>query len=441
MSAIPRHADATEMLAALEARQPGRMVPDIERILLLAELLGRPDQAYPSIQVSGTNGKTSTSRMIAALLGALGLTAGTYTSPHLQDVRERFRIAADPLSEEALVARLSELAPYLAEVDARSSEPVTYFETLTAAAFAAFADHPVDVGVFEVGMGGTWDATNLVRGEVAVLQTVAVDHPVLGSTPEEIAREKVGIIKEGAHVVSAEQRPGVLAQIEAAVTAHGERLVVEGRDFGIDDRRVAVGGQDLDLSGVTGAHEEVYVPLHGPHQAHNAAVALATVEAFLGFEGGIDTEVVREAFAAVRVPGRCEVVPRGDQRASVVLDGAHNPAGMEALALTLRSAFAFRHRVAVLGLLADKDIAGVVAALSPVVEHVVVTEVDSPRAADVDEVAEALGAAKRSYEVEEDLAEAIGLAEGLTGPGDGICVTGSLVLVGAARTLLGLEVD
>lgn len=427
-----------ETVAALFARQPSRMVPDLERIQTLSELLGRPDQAYPSIHITGTNGKTSISALITKLLSALGLTAGTYTSPHLQDVRERIRIAGEPISQAAFVNALDELAPYLGEVDARHPERLTFFEVLTALAFSSFADAPVDVGVFEVGMGGTWDATNLVRGDVAVIGRVAKDHPELGSTPVEIAHEKAGIIKEGSVVVSATQLPEVADIIAARASDVGARLVVVGRDFGVDRSR-AVGGQLLELRGVADHHSDVLLPLHGAHQAENAAVALAAVEAFLGFAGGLDTQVVQEAFAAVHVPGRLEVIPRLKQ-APVLLDGAHNPAGIGAFAKAIVDEFGFRNRVVILGVLGDKDIDSMVGSVLGAADHLIITQPPSARAATTEQVAKIARAMGAVVEEAPDVQTALERATGVAGEEDVIAVTGSLYTVGAARDALGLDV-
>ncbi len=437
MSASPD--DYARALAQLFARQPNRMVPDLDRISTLVELLGRPDRAYPAIQVTGTNGKTSTTHMIACLLGALGLNAGSYTSPHLQDIRERIRVATEPITREDVVAGLDYLTPFLREVDERHPDPVTFFEVLTALAFNHFADAPVDVGIFEVGMGGRWDATNIVRGEVALIGRVALDHPELGSALEQVAAEKVGIVKEDAVVVSAAQHHAVRPIVAEAAREAGGRLVVAGEDFGVRDRTPAVGGQVLALQGVTGDVEDVFLPLHGEHQARNAANALAVVEGFLGFAGGLDPDVIREGFAAVRSSGRLEVVRRTDAP-PVVLDGAHNPSGMRALAEALLNEFAYRNRVVVLGILADKDVDAVVAELVGVADHVVVTEAPSDRAASVDRLAKAVQAAGLSVEEADDVPAALDLASGVAGEEDAVVVTGSLYTVGAARDLLGLEV-
>jgi dihydrofolate synthase / folylpolyglutamate synthase len=439
----PSPAVYDDAVATLFARQPNRMVPDLDRITTLLELLGRPDQTYPAIQVTGTNGKTSTTHMVACLLGALGLTAGSYTSPHLQDVRERIRVATEPISRAAFIDGLAYLDPILAEVDARHPERVTFFEVLTALAVTHFADAPVDVGIFEVGMGGRWDATNLVRGEVALIGGVSLDHIELGATPAEVAAEKAGIIKEHAIVVSAAQEPAVEAVIADAVAARSARLFRAGEHFDVAGRVQAVGGQLLTLRGVTGDVEDVYLPLHGAHQARNAAQALAVVEGFLGFSGGLDAEVIREGFAAVRSPGRLEVVRRGgasgDGAAPVVLDGAHNPAGVRALMAALREEFAHRNRVVVFGVLADKDIEAMVGELVGGADHLVVTSPPSSRGAPPDEVAAIARQAGLSVETAADVEAALELATGLAQPEDAVVVTGSLYTVGAVRDLLGLE--
>ena len=422
----------------LFARQPNRMVPDLDRIRALTDLLGHPEQAYPAVHVTGTNGKTTTTGMIASLFGALGLSAGTYTSPHLQDVRERLRVAGEPVSRETFINGLEYLTPFLEHVDADHPDPVTFFEVLTALAFTHFSDAPVDVAVFEVGMGGRWDATNVVDGQVAVLTDISVDHPELGSTVESVAAEKAGIIKPGATVVTAAQPTAAMDVVTAAAHEAGSQLIVAGRDFAVLDRQPAVGGQLVHLGGVTGDVSEVFLPLYGLHQAANAAYALAAVEAFLGFSGGIDPDVIREGFAAVRSPGRLEVIRR-DDAAPVILDGAHNHAGVRSLAAAIATEFAFRHRVFVLGILADKDIEAMVAELLPVADHVVVTQAPSERAAPAEQLAKIVADAGRTVEIAGDVSEALELASGLAADVDAVVVTGSLYTVGAARDALGLE--
>ena len=431
----PQYAAA---VAALFDRQPNRMVPDLDRIRDLTELLGHPERAYPVIHVTGTNGKTTTTAMISALLGALGLSAGSYTSPHLQDVRERIRIAGEPVSRETIASGLAYLDPFLQQVDAARPDPVTFFEVLTALALVHFADAPVDVGILEVGMGGRWDATNVADAQVAVLTDISLDHPELGDRVADIAGEKAGIIKPGTITVTAAQPAEAAAVIERAAADAGGSLVVAGREFGLIDRRTAVGGQHLHLRGVTGEVSDVYLPLHGLHQAANAAYALAAVEAFLGFAGGIDPEVIREGFAAVRSPGRLEVI-RFDDAAPVILDGAHNPAGIASLALALANEFAFRHRLVVLGVLADKDLDAMVAQLAPVADHVVVTQAPTDRAAPAEQLAKVVRAAGLSVETADSIPEALELARGLAADTDAVVVTGSLYTVGAARDALGLD--
>ena len=431
----PQYAAA---VAALFDRQPNRMVPDLDRIRDLTALLGHPERAYPVIHVTGTNGKTTTTAMIAALLGALGLSAGSYTSPHLQDVRERIRIAGEPVDRDTIASGLAYLDPFLQQVDAAQPDPVTFFEVLTALAFVHFADAPVDVGVLEVGMGGRWDATNVAAAQVAVLTDISLDHPELGARVAEVAGEKAGIIKPGTITVTAAQPAEAAAVIEQAAAEAGGSLVVAGREFGLIDRRTAVGGQHLHLRGVTGEVSDVYLPLHGLHQAANAAYALAAVEAFLGFAGGIDPDVIREGFAAVRSPGRLEVI-RFSDAAPVILDGAHNPAGIASLALALANEFAFRHRIVVLGVLADKDLDAMVAQLEPVADHVVVTQAPSDRAASAEQLSKVVRAAGLSVETADSVPKALDLARGLAADTDAVVVTGSLYTVGAARDALGLD--
>lgn len=427
----------------LAARGPGRMVPDLDRITALSRLLGDPQRAYPSIHLTGTNGKGSTTRMLGSLCAAAGIAAGTYTSPHLQTVRERLAIAGQPISARRFaevhdeVAALAELLDDQArERDGAAADHLTYFEVLTAMAGWWFAEAPVDVGIFEVGMGGRWDATNLVRGDVAVLTPIDVDHHRhLGTTPEEIAREKVGIIKPGAHVVSAGQHPEVAAVIEAAVRAQGADLWVAGDDFALENRAIAVGGQSVTLR--VGARElgDVLLPLFGAHQADNAAVALAAFAAFTGeaFER-MDDDVLRHGLEAVRVPGRLEIVQR---EPTVLLDGAHNPHGAQASARAIAEAFAFGELVLVAACMEDKDIEAILGAFREAVSHVVVTRAPVPRAASLERMRSAAlrvwGDTGVVVEVATDLTTALSLATAMAGPGDGVLVAGSLHAVGAAR--------
>jgi dihydrofolate synthase / folylpolyglutamate synthase len=429
-------------LTALTERGPGRMVPDLSRITELAGLLGDPQLAYPSVHVTGTNGKGSVVRMVGALCSAAGMAAGTYTSPHLQTVRERLSLAGRHISEARFaeihdeVARLADLVDAAArERDGADADHITYFEHLTAMAYWWFADAPVDVGVFEVGMGGRWDATNLVRGDVAVLNEIDVDHLELGTTPVEVAREKVGIIKPGAFVVSAAQQPEVEAVVADAVAAAGATLWRVGEEFEVTDRRIALGGQLLTLRVGERTIDEVLLPLFGAHQARNAVLALGAFVALTGqaFEA-MEDDVVRHGLGAVSVPGRLELVHR---EPTVVLDGAHNPHGAAAAAAAIDESFGFRDVVLVVACLQGKDLRGILDGFRGLASHVIVTRAPSPRAASLEELhATALAVWEGSgtaVEVAADLDEALSLAEALVGEGDGILVTGSLHTVGAAR--------
>jgi dihydrofolate synthase / folylpolyglutamate synthase len=438
--------DAVDPLARveklLEGRFPTRMVPDLDRITDLLTLLGDPQRAYPAIHLTGTNGKTSTARMIDDLLRELGLRTGRYTSPHLESVTERIALDGQPLTDERFAEVYDEVAPYAELVDARHPDSVTFFELLTAMAFAAFADSPVDVAVVEVGLGGTWDATNLIHAPVAVVTTIGLDHVgILGNTVTEIATEKAGLIHAGATVVSAPQSEDADAVLSARAAEVGASIVREGVDFGVQSRTVAIGGQLLTIRGLAGTYDDIFVPLHGEHQASNAACAVAAVESFLGNgREELDPDAVRAAFAAVSSPGRLEVVRRSP---TVLLDGAHNAAGAAALAAALGDAFAFDTLVAVVAVLADKDAAGLLAELEPVVNSLVVTTNGSPRAMAADVLAEVAVEVFGEDRVEVavrlddaiDAAVAAAESEAQIG-GAGVVVTGSIVTVGEARHLL-----
>ena len=429
----------TDAVAQLQARGPGRMIPDLDRITRLASLLGDPQVAYPSVHVTGTNGKTSVVRILTTLLSSAGVVAGTYTSPHLQSIRERIAVAGRPISERAFADLYAELAPLVAMIDDALEDPedhVTYFEVLTAMAYWWFADKPVEVGVFEVGMGGRWDATNLVRGDVAVLGPIDVDHAAqLGTTPEQVAHEKVGIIKPGATVVSGRQTPGVLRVIDEAVADNDATLWLLGEDVEVVDRSVALGGQMLTLRVGERTIDEILLPLFGAHQADNAALALGAMAALMGEAfATFDDTLVRQGFGAAAVPGRLEIVRRDP---TVVVDGAHNPHGARTLAAALGESFEFRNLVLVVGCLADKDLDGILAPLEEHVNHVVVTSPSTARAASVQALADVAHEVWKGsgviVETAADVPEALRKAEGVAGEGDGVLVTGSLYTVGAAR--------
>lgn len=434
-----------EVEDALLSRWPEtRLEPSLDRIAAFTELLGDPQRSFRVVHLTGTNGKTSTSRMIDTLLRALDLRTGRFTSPHVERMSERISIDGEPLDDEAFVRAFNDVAPFTHLVDADQPHPLSFFETIVGMAFAAFADAPVDVAVVEVGMGGSWDATNVADGDVAVVLPIGLDHAAyLGDTPAAIAEEKAGIIKPGSVVVVAQQLPEVAEVLVRRALEVGATIAREGAEFGVESRVPAVGGQVVTLRGLRATYDEVFLPLYGAHQAQNAAVALAAVEAFAG-EHPIDDEIVRAAFAEVTSPGRLEVVRRGP---TIVLDAAHNPHGAEATAAALEDSFTFDPLVGVLGVMADKDHEGLLGAFEPHLAHVVCTQNSTPRAMPAAE----LGRAARAVfgddrvSVVPDLATAIDTAAGLAEAGEAfgdalgsgaVLVTGSVVTVGEARAML-----
>lgn len=435
-------------LAAVEntllARWPeSKLEPSLDRIRALTELLGDPQASYPVIHVTGTNGKTSTARIIEALLRGFGLRTGLFTSPHLETMRERICFDGEPIDAERFVDTYNDIAPYLELVDSKSEHPLSFFETMVGLAYAAFAEAPVDVAIVEVGMGGTWDATNVADGQVAVVTPIAIDHAnYLGDSIEGIATEKSGIIKPGAFAVLAQQ-PVEVAEVMLRRSAEVEATVArEGLEFGLRGRLPAVGGQVIAVQGLGGLYEDLFLPLLGEHQAHNAACALAAVEAFLGGgRGELDADIVRTGLSEVRSPGRLEVVRRAP---TIVLDAAHNPAGAAATAAAVQSEFDFTRLVGVLGVMGDKDARGILAAFEPVLAEVVVTAVPGPRSMDPDALAaqavEIFGEDRVTVtpRLDDALEDAVALAEDGADDlgGIGVLVTGSVVLAGAARALL-----
>jgi dihydrofolate synthase/folylpolyglutamate synthase len=447
--------------AELNARGFTRMVFDLSRIESLLDLLGSPQRAYPSIHLTGTNGKTSTARMVDALLRAHGLRTGRYTSPHLSTVRERISVDGEPVSEATFVEIYEEVAPAVAFLDRDgAAESLTYFDVTTAMALAAFADAPVEVAVVEVGLGGAEDSTNVLQANTCVITPIGLDHTeFLGDSIEEIALAKAGIIHSGATVICALQPVEAMAPILERCAEVGATLAREGAQFGVVHREIAVGGQVLTLQGLGGLYGDVFLPLHGAHQAQNAALALATVEAFLGAGAGagagtaesranvgaarqLDPEVVREGFAAATSPGRLERVRTAP---TILLDAAHNPHGLSATVQALSEEFGFTRLIVVLAVLADKDVVGMLELLEPVTEAIVCTRNSSPRAMP----AEALGDLADTVftpdrvRVEALLPDAIEAAVELVESdvdagyaGAGILITGSVITVADARTLL-----
>ena len=463
----PSPVDLAEM-ALVEAELDKRwgetkLEPSLTRIATLLDLLGSPQHAYPAIQVAGTNGKTSVTRMIDALLTALHRRTGRITSPHLQLATERIAIDNAPISPAKYVETYREIQPYIEMIDQRSEAAggpkLSKFEVLVAMSYAAFAEAPVDVAVVETGMGGTWDATNVVNGQVAVITPIGLDHmDYLGPDLTSIAGEKAGIIKKAPEdplvprdtvAIIAEQDPEAMDVLLRRTVEADAAVAREGSEFRLLSRRTAVGGQVLEIQGLGGVYDEIFLPLHGEHQAHNAAVALAAVEAFFGAgaDRQLDIEAVRAGFANAISPGRME---RMRNAPTIFLDAAHNPHGAQALAATLTEEFDFRKLVGVVGVLGDKDAAGILAALEPVLDEVVVTTNGSPRALPVDDLADiavqrfgderVVTAATLADAVETAIAIAEEAGEsGEPVSGAGIVITGSVVTAGAARSLFGKD--
>lgn len=449
----------------LDQRWPEtRIEPSLTRISALMDLLGSPQLGYPSIHIAGTNGKTSVARMVDALVTALGRRTGRITSPHLQSAIERIAIDGRPISPARYVETYREIEPFVQMIDAQSQAgggpALSKFEVLTAMAFAAFADAPVEVAVVEVGLGGRWDATNVVNAPVAVITPIGIDHvDYLGDDIATIAGEKAGIIHrapDGAPdtvAVIARQVPEAMEVLLTQTVRADAQVAREDSELAVLGRQVAIGGQLLELQGLGGVYRDVFLPLHGEHQAHNAVLALAAVEAFFGAGAHrqLDVDAVRAGFAAVTSPGRLE---RMRSAPTVFIDAAHNPAGAAALAQTLASEFDFRTLIGVISVLADKDADGILAAFEPAFDSVVVTQNGSPRALDVESLAQL---ARERFGPDrvltaENLRDAIDTATALIDDacadsgteseafsGAGIIITGSVVTAGAARTLFGRD--
>jgi dihydrofolate synthase/folylpolyglutamate synthase len=430
---------------ALATRWPESEIdPTLDRMRALVDVLGHPERTYPVIHVTGTNGKTSTARMIESLLRTLGLRTGRFTSPHLESYTERISIDGQPVSPERFAELYDEVIPFVELVDRDQPIRMSFFEVITAMAYAAFADAPVDVAVVEVGLGGLWDATNVADGLVSVVTPIALDHErYLGYDLESIAGEKAGIIKPGAIAVLANQPLAAAEQLMRHAVEFEATVAREDVDFGLVSREIAVGGQQIELQGLAGRYPEVFVPLHGEHQAHNAATALAAVEAFLGVgpgRPGLDLGSVQEAFSRVTSPGRLEVVRRSP---TVVVDAAHNPAGAQVVAAAMDEAFRFQRLVGVVAVMSDKDVRGILEALEVVLDEIVVTQNDSHRAMPAAELAavavDVFGVDRvhSQRDLPAALEQAITLAEsGEDITRSGVLVSGSVITAGNARTLL-----
>jgi dihydrofolate synthase / folylpolyglutamate synthase len=431
-------------------RSEVQISPTLARITALLDLLGNPETTYPIIQIAGTNGKTSTARMVDALLDRSGLRAGRFTSPHLQLVTERIAVDGAPISADRYVEFYTDIAPYVDMVDAASAAedglPLSKFEILTAMAYAAFADVPVDAAVVEVGLGGTWDSTNVADAKVAVITPIGIDHTdYLGDTLTEIAGNKAGIIKPDAIAVIGPQEPDAMTTILRRTVEVDAFVARFGSEFSVLDRAFAVGGQRLTLQGLGGVYEDIFLPLAGEHQATNAALALAAVEAFFGAGAGrqLDIAAVQDGFAAVASPGRLERVRTSP---TIMVDAAHNPHGARALASALSEEFSFSRLVGVMAVMGDKDARGILQALADSFDEVVVTRNSSERSMPVTELAElavdVFGEEKVHVagRMDEAIALAVDLVE--TGStdvtGTGVVITGSVVSAGDGRSLAGL---
>jgi dihydrofolate synthase/folylpolyglutamate synthase len=420
--------------------------PRLSATRRVVELLGDPQRSYPVIHITGTNGKTSTSRITESILRAYGLRTGLFTSPHLERLNERIMVDGEPISNEALAANWADIEPFLQIVDGEletAGEPrLTFFEALAVLAFASFADAPVDVAVIEVGMGGEWDSTNVADGQVAVITPISLDHTArLGGTVEEIARTKSGIIKPASNVVTAFQPDKALAELVRAAELTESTLSVQGEQFSLLSSAVGVGGQVVSIKGLPGTYSDLFLPLYGAHQAQNAAVAVAAVESFLG--GGtheLAEDVVNEGFATVTSPGRLQLV---GIEPTVLVDAAHNPGGADVLAVAITEYFTFDKVVAVIGVLADKDVEGIVRALEPVVTEFVVTDAPSERAIDADSLAAVIvGIVGRDrVTVEPEFRRAMEVARDSADEAErgAVLVTGSITLVGEAIGLAEAE--
>jgi len=428
-----RFADAVEALdRRTNYERTGRLTdPTIERIAALCEMLDNPQRIQPAIHVTGTNGKSTTALAITAILRAAGLSVGTYLSPHVDSIRERIRFDGEPVTEDDFVEGWRELAPFLDHFDGAGKQ-ITWFEAATALAFLVFADKALDVAVLEVGMGGAWDATNVADARVAAITGIGGDHPQLGATTEAVAREKAGVVKAGAEVVAATQRPEAMAVLRARAAEVGATLATEPEDFELTRLDVAVGGQQVSLRIGGARYDDVFLPLHGRELARDAVLGAAAAKAFLG-RAGLSEEVLADGLARLAVPGRVEVAAR---RPLVVLDGAHNPPAAEALAVAMRESFAWDRLRLVVSIMADKDAPGVLAPLLGLADEVVVTRNNSPRASDPEVLAAEVRARGLPVTIIPSVPDAVSAAITASEQSDAVLVSGSLYTVGDARPSL-----
>ena len=419
-----------------------RIAPTLDRIAALADALGSPQLSYPTIHIAGTNGKTTTTRLIDSLCFQLGMRTGRFTSPHLESFLERISINGEPISPEGMIATYNDIALYLDLIDSRMPNKLSFFESMCALAFVAFAEFPVDVGIFECGMGGEWDSTNVINADVSVITPIGFDHmEYLGDTLEKIALTKSGIIKEGSFAVLARQEPEV-AQVLMHKSAQVDATPIrEGIEYAVKNRALAVGGQLISIAGVYGEYNDLFLPLHGAHQATNAATAIAAVEVFAG-ESKLDEEVVREALVNATSPGRCEIIMRNP---TVIIDAAHNPHGAQSLKKTISEEFDFESIIGVVAPMGDKDVDGILEELESVIGRLIVSKNSSHRAAELSElksIADGIFGNDRVTAIEslqEALVKAIEQAKldnGVSDSNTAVLVAGSVVTAGEARGII-----
>ena len=419
-----------------------RIAPTLDRIAALADALGSPQLSYPTIHIAGTNGKTTTTRLIDSICFELGMRTGRFTSPHLESFLERISINGEPISPEGMIATYNDIALYLDLIDSRMPNKLSFFESMCALAFVAFAEYPVDVGIFECGMGGEWDSTNVINAAVSVITPIGFDHmEYLGDTLEKIALTKSGIIKPNSFAVLARQESEVAQVLMHKCAEVDATPLREGVEYAVKKRDLAVGGQLVSISGIYGDYDDLFLPLHGAHQAANAATALAAVEAFAG-ESKLDESVVREAFSGVTSPGRCEVIMRNP---TVIVDAAHNPHGAFSLKKTIRDEFDFESIIGVVAPMGDKDVDGILEELEDVMSQVIVSRNSSHRAAPIEELssrAKSIFGHERVVAIE-SLSDAIATAiqqakleNAVNDLNTAVLIAGSVISAGEARAIV-----
>lgn len=419
-----------------------RIAPTLERIAALVDVLGSPQLSYPTIHIAGTNGKTTTTRLIDSLCFELGMRTGRFTSPHLESFLERISINGEPISAEGMIATYNDIALYLDLIDSKMPNKLSFFEAMCALSFVAFAEFPVDVGIFECGMGGEWDSTNVINAAVSVITPIGFDHmEYLGDTLEKIATTKSGIIKDGSFAVLARQEPEVAQVLMHKAATVDATPIREGIEYSVKSRALAVGGQLISIAGVYGEYNDLFLPLHGAHQAANAATAIAAVEVFAG-ESKLDEEVVREALVNATSPGRCEIVMRNP---TVIIDAAHNPHGAVSLKRTLADEFDFDAVIGVVAPMGDKDVEGILEEFENVMNRIIVTRNSSHRAASVDELYDSaiqiFGSERvsKSESLHSAIAEAIEQAKLENAVNDhntAVVIAGSVVSAGESRAIV-----